>query len=62
MALSVIGNNSTSTDRVLIVDEPIYYIGTRLGDLMDCIEVPKRCNEFRGGSKGKGGKTKYRRT
>lgn len=58
MALSVMSNNST--DRVLIVDETACCVGTLTGSV-STIDLPKVDNSFRGGSRGKGGKIKYRR-
>ena len=61
MALSVI-SKTTTTDRVLIVDESIYFVNFYVESYLDKhISIQKKDNAFRGGSRGKGGKTKYAR-
>ncbi len=42
-------------------DVPIYYIHCYPDDEIKPIDTNKKDDSFRGGSRGKGGKTKYRR-
>ena len=61
MAIQYGCNNST--DRILIIaGEPIYYVKAAITGNTMRMELPEIDNSFRGGSIGKGGKVKYRRS
>lgn len=53
---------SPSTADILICDDDIAYRAVSEMPLLDCcVELPTIDTSFRGGSRGKGGKIKYRR-